>query len=114
MSSDNGQTSGGWFKLDNAAAERSYEIGRAFQVYAAIVRHADEQRRAWPGIDRLSKMTGLSPRSVRYAIERLESAGWILVDRQPGRPNTYTLPPIESKATSCPTPKQVRQRVARE
>ena len=104
MSSDNGQTSGGWFKLDNAAAERSYEIGRAFQVYAAIVRHADEKRRAWPGIDRLSKMTGLSPRSVRYAIERLESAGWILVDRQPGRPNTYTLPPIEKKATSCPTP----------
>jgi hypothetical protein len=96
---------GGWFKMDNSAAERSSEIGpSAFQVYGAIARYADEARRAWPGIGRLVVMTGLSPRSIRYALAKLQSAGWIVVSRDRGQTNIYTLPLIQSTATSCPTP----------
>jgi len=39
--------------IDNAAIERGHAVGpSAFLVYAAIARHVNEQRRAWPGVER--------------------------------------------------------------
>jgi hypothetical protein len=95
----------GFTIIDNEAIDRGAEVGTsAFAVYAAIARHVDEQRRAWPGIDRLAKMTGISPRWVMHAIRHLETAGWLVVDRTPGRRNTYILPPIKSGEPQFTTP----------
>ena len=95
----------GFTMIDNAAIERASEVGpSAFQVYIDIAMHARKEKKAWPGIGRLAELTGLSARSIRYAVSRLEAAGWIVVERARGRQNTYTLPPIKSKVTSCRTP----------
>ena len=98
-------TAGTWNRIDHGASERSSELGAsAFQVYVAIARYANDQRRAWPGIARLSAMTGLSARWIRHAIRLLEKTGWLVVDRQPGNRNIYILPPIKSREPQFPTP----------
>jgi hypothetical protein len=95
----------GFTMLDNPAIEQGYAVGpSAFLVYAAIARHVNEQRRAWPGVERLVAITGLSNRSVRYGIDRLEKAGWLIVERQAGQRNVYRLPPVQSMATDCQPP----------
>lgn len=120
----------GWFPIDRDAADRAAEVGAsAWLVYAILCRHADESRHCYPGIATIASKTGLSQRSVRYAIKRLEAAGWIVVNRGRGKVNSYDLLPLEvgqpvavppkdcgnglprSKATSCRT---VRQPVAAE
>ena len=88
--------SNGWFKVDNGVAERSREVGpSALMVYAAIARHADNQRRAWPGIDRLSAMTGLSAmdssRHCKTRIRRMASCRAIF------RPSECLHSPTHSK-----------------
>lgn len=96
----------GFTMIDNAAIERAAEVGAAaFMVYATIARHVDEQRRAWPGIERLASMTGMSNRWVIKAINTLESVGWLQVKRSPGNRNTYTLPPVISKEPQFTTTK---------
>lgn len=96
----------GFTQIDDGAIERSSEIGpSAFVVYAAIAQHVRGNRLAWPGIDRLAAMTGLSKRMVQYAIHKLEMCGWVVVERNPGRRNVYRLPPITSNATDCMAPK---------
>lgn len=96
----------GFTMIDNDVIERSSEVGSsAFQVYAAIARHADDQRRARPGIDRLAELTGLGCRWVRRSIRKLELAGWIVMDRKKGRVNVYMLPPMQSKEPQTPAPK---------
>jgi hypothetical protein len=95
----------GFTSIDDGAILRSREVGpSAFLVYAAIAQHVREDRRAWPGIDRLAAITGLSRRTVQLAISALRHAGWVVVDASRGRGNVYTLPPIESSATDCATP----------
>jgi hypothetical protein len=95
----------GFTQIDDGAILRSGEVGAsAFQVYAAIAQHVRDERRAWPGVERLAIITKLSARTIQYAITKLESSGWIVVERQRGRGNQYHLPPIESNATDCTTP----------
>lgn len=95
----------GFTKIDAAAIERGGEIGpSAFLVYCVIARHSDERRRAWPGIDRLAAMTGLSTRWIKHAIGVLEQVGWVVVERNIGKSNIYTLPPVASREPQFPRP----------
>ena len=96
----------GFTMIDNARIEQAHEVGpSAFLAYCAIVRHANDDRKAWPGIDRLASMTGLSTRWVKHEIGVLEASGWLVVERSKGHVNTYVLPPAESKEPQFPTTK---------
>ena len=100
----------GFTQIDDAAILRSREVGAsAFQVYAAIAQHVREGRKAWPGLERIAEITGLSTRWIRQAIRTLESAGWLVVERAKGRPNIYRLPPIKSKEPDFPTPNMSKE-----
>jgi hypothetical protein len=47
----------------------------------------------WPSIAALSRISRLSPRSVRYAISALENDGHISTEKRPGRNDRYTVHP---------------------
>jgi len=93
---DNGSSwaPGTWTRIEKTAVDRVDEVGlAAFWVYARLSKHLDEHRRCWPSLDRLGGNT-LARRAVQYAIARLESAGWVVVERTPGKGNRYYLPPL--------------------
>ena len=99
-----GQPSGGWTRIYNGAIERAKEVGpAAFLVYAVIAKHTDSECRAWPGIDRLAEITGLSNRWIKRSIKTLEAVGWIRVLRSRGSRNVYSLPPVESREPQFPS-----------
>jgi hypothetical protein len=91
--------------IDNGAIERIGEIGPAvFSVYVAIASHAYHERKAYPGVQTLAKMTGLTPQWVRHSIRKLKTAGWVAEEQIKGHPNEYTLPPIPSTKSQLRTP----------
>jgi hypothetical protein len=62
----------------------------AAQVLAALLRrYNDKDRCTWPSIARIALDTGLSRRQVFRALESLESAEVIEVDRSTGKASTY-------------------------
>ena len=62
-------------------------------VLLAFALRAGADGRAWPSVTRLSGDTGLSPRAVRYAIGTLTDAGYITVERRPGRASIVSVTP---------------------
>ena len=48
-------------------------------------------RRAWPKIDTIADRVGASRRSVQYALQDAERAGWVLVVRSTRAPSDYLL-----------------------
>ncbi|MFI8380699.1 helix-turn-helix domain-containing protein [Pseudomonas sp. NPDC079086] len=65
--------------------------GGALKTYIAIKGHAGLQDGiCWPGLDRIGKLTGHSPRQVQRHLEALERAGLLSRERQ-GRKNRYRI-----------------------
>jgi DNA-binding transcriptional regulator PaaX len=63
----------------------------ACRVAFWLTHHLDrETHMCWPSIGRLMRLTGLSDKAVRLAIQNLEAAGYIEVDRTRGQHNVYT------------------------
>lgn len=59
-------------------------------VLLAVANHADASGwNAWPAIDRLALEARVDRRTVFRAIESLETAGELVVERRPGRSNVY-------------------------
>jgi len=95
---------GSWLQLDKGAAERAHEVGAvSFTVYVLLARHLDARRECFPSVLRLAEMSGYHRGTVLRALERLESAGWIVTKRICGRHNVYHLPPIVT-GSACATP----------
>ncbi|MCH7825411.1 MAG: helix-turn-helix domain-containing protein, partial [Acidobacteria bacterium] len=63
--------------------------GKALLVAAALIRHADDAGRSYPGIDTLKKELGVSRSSILRGIAVLECAGRVLVTRESGCVNRY-------------------------
>jgi hypothetical protein len=64
----------------------------ASRVAFWLTHHLDrETHMCWPSIERLVLLTGLSDKAVRLAIQNLEAAGYIEVDRTPGQHSVYTM-----------------------
>jgi DNA-binding transcriptional MocR family regulator len=64
----------------------------ASRVAFWLTHHANrETRQCWPSIERLVQLTGLDKKTVRRAIYNLESEGYIEVEREHRKVNTYTL-----------------------
>ena len=84
----------GWFFIDNCLLdEYGHDLGvHAIAVYAALCRHANlYSQKAWPSIRRICKLLGAGHSQVSAAIQRLENAGLIAVERREGRSNLYKL-----------------------
>ncbi len=54
----------------------------AFRVYCYLMRRADSEGRAFPGIRRIAAETGMGRNTARRGIEVLEDAGWVEVERE--------------------------------
>jgi hypothetical protein len=96
-------------KINNARIENCREVGpSAFVVYVAIARHVNEDGYAWPSATRIMRYTGMGKRSVWRAIQVLEIAGWIAVERTKGGGklrNDYTILPLVNDVTTAPSDK---------
>ena len=94
----------GWTWVDNLTVDRIHEVGPGpFAVYAVLARYADAHRQCYPSGATIAKKTGVTKRTVWTAVQRLETAGWILVDRS-SQPNRYTLLPRGLGETNGITP----------
>lgn len=63
----------------------------AFTIYCAIKAHASfHTGEAFPGVDRLVELTGISPAQVKRVLLVLEKAGYLNIAKK-GRSNQYTL-----------------------
>lgn len=72
--------------------EQSKTKGLDRFVLLAIATHANEDGVAWPSLDTLQRLTGISRPTLLRAIKRLEEANGIVVDRGgsgPGDTNRY-------------------------
>jgi Mn-dependent DtxR family transcriptional regulator len=60
-------------------------------IYACIKKYMNTStKQAWPSNSTLTKISGLSAKTVIAAINRLEQAGYISVRREYGKSNVYT------------------------
>ena len=88
----NAQTT--WFHLFRSMFE-SGDVANmgptAFTVYACIKAHASfKTGEAFPGLEALARLTGLSERQIRRALRDLETMGYLSTERD-GRRNRYTI-----------------------
>jgi DNA-binding MarR family transcriptional regulator len=56
--------------------------GAPLSVFMALGCHLNKQGSCWPGLTRLSKMTGYSVRQVRRALRSLEELGYISTSKR--------------------------------
>ncbi len=52
------------------------------RVYCYLMRRADGEGRAFPGLRRIGRETGMSPTTARKSVDILEAAGWLEVARE--------------------------------
>jgi hypothetical protein len=74
-------------------------------VLVALAYHAHEDgTEARPGMERLSRVTAMVPRSVMRHLAALEAAGWIVRDRRraPGRPTVWRVRTSPHEVTAAP------------
>jgi hypothetical protein len=54
----------------------------AVRVYCYLMRRANSDGRAFPGVRRIANETGMGRNTARRGIESLKAAGWIVVERE--------------------------------
>lgn len=83
-----------WLHIFQAMIEQGYiaEIGpHAFAVYIVIKSHVNYHSGvAYPSIERISKLSGVSKAQVKRALRVLEKSG-LIIKSKVGRSNVYTL-----------------------
>lgn len=83
-----------WFHVFRAMVVQGdiAQVGaHAFAVYAVIKAHANyNSGQAYPSIDLISKLSGVSQAQVKRALNKLEKQGF-LTKTKPGRSNLYTV-----------------------
>lgn len=84
----------GWFHVFRALIE-SGDLARmgphAFAVYAVLKAHAGHTTgHAFPAVERIAALSGVSPRQVKRELRRLAEMGYLQATRR-GRSNVYTL-----------------------
>lgn len=76
--------------IPRAAASSSLNNG-ALRVLIAIASFAGRERQAYPSFSQISERTGISREHIPREIKRLVSAGFLIVEKQTGRRNLYTI-----------------------
>lgn len=57
----------------------------------AIMHHDWDGEKAWPSMDRLTRITGFKKRTLQEAARALEARGWMVTETRGGYSNTYRL-----------------------
>lgn len=60
-------------------------------VLVGLANHANPRGEAWPSVDRLSRYTGYSSRSIQRGLSELVKMDLIRVEEKPGRTNLYVI-----------------------
>ncbi|WP_287417686.1 helix-turn-helix domain-containing protein [Oceanithermus sp.] len=81
----------------------------AVSVYVALLRYSDNDRRSWPKVETLERLTGISRAQVYRALARLEELGYVSRERD-GRRNVYHLLQLPTASPADPPVKQVSGR----
>lgn len=71
---------------------RVYELeldARLQRVLLILCDHANDEGVCWPSLDRMAWALGLNERTIRRAVDDLESRGVIKIERHVGRSNVY-------------------------
>lgn len=76
-------------RIMNAVWEYPCRSHTAKIVLLAIANHADDTGKAWPSVERLAEKCSLTARSVTQQIAHLESEGYLVAIRQPGKSTVY-------------------------
>ena len=80
----------GWFKFPNHLAHRLWKFKAGdIHVYLALRRFSQKDGYAFPSIGKLREMTGMSERSIQYALANLEKLGLIVRHFKRGRSTNY-------------------------
>ena len=85
-----------YFKVDIADVDSKVfrEWSKAeFAVWIVLKRFESLERKAWPSFDTITKLTGLSSRSITLALHSLEERHIIRAYRTAGRLNYYLILP---------------------
>lgn len=67
-------------------------------VLVGLANHANPRGEAWPSVDRLSRYTGYSSRSIQRGLSELVKMDLIRVEEKPGRTNLYVIKAFDEKA----------------
>ena len=100
----------GYARVPNSAIDSMAKVGANLMgVLLAIARHADRNGRAYPSVDRLAAITGLSPRAVQRQLGQLVESGILIRNPRGGRSTAYQFSgvPLESppaKGTTVASP----------
>jgi Helix-turn-helix domain len=78
-------------KIIEAVLEMTLGSSTDKLVLLVLADHADEFAQCWPGIDRLSEQTELTPRAINKSLKRLKAGGHIEVIHRHRRSNLFTL-----------------------
>jgi hypothetical protein len=98
----------GWTKINNAAIAMLPKIGlTAFAVYVVIAKHVNRAGVAWPCMNTIARLAGVTVRTARRAVFTLQAKGLIRVERRKdssGRDQSsrYILSPIRESDTNAP------------
>lgn len=91
----------GWWWADNEILDKHGAALKAggIAIYAALCRIAGERRKAWPSYRYLAALTGMGRTGVREALDRLEAAKLISVEKRRSEEgdadsNLYVLLPV--------------------
>ena len=66
-------------------------------VLVGLANHANPRGEAWPSVDRLSRYTGFSTRSIQRALSELVKIGLVRVEEKPGRTNLYVMTAFDQR-----------------
>lgn len=83
-------------------------------VLTVLVLHTDPAGLCWPGQERIAKRTGLSRRTVNYALKELEALGLIKRRSNPPASTRYTVHVLHSAPDARSTVQEMRSDCARD
>lgn len=87
----------------DAVYEMPMQDGLAKYVLLTIAKHCDDEMQAYPSIERLAKLTGLSVSTVKRKLAALEKDGHLAVNRRSSggkkTSNLYTIKTASSRVT---------------
>src|SRR5438105_2454555 len=70
-------------------------------VLVNLADHANTKGNAWPHLKTVARETGLSPRTIAYALSRLETRGHLSVSRKAGCSHRYNVHPVTGALTTA-------------
>ncbi len=90
-----------WTKIDNTIIVAGKRVGpHAVYVYFVLAQHVDSDGACWPSLRRIANITGMTERTVRRCLRKLEECGFIITEPRRGDgatlTNLYRLTPPQS------------------